>query len=81
MPDHAKKKVLNWLNGSECDLYRVLFFITIFISFFTCTCYRYKTFIHYQKNIDLYGVNRLVILIIVTVYEVINPCTSVFIFM
>ena len=26
------------------------FFVTIFISFFTCTCYRYKTFIQYQKK-------------------------------
>jgi len=24
--------------------------VTILISFFTCTCYRYKTFIQYQKK-------------------------------
>ena len=29
---------------------KLLFFVTIFISFFTCTCYRYKTFIQYQKK-------------------------------
>ena len=26
------------------------FCVTIFISFFTCTCYRYNTFMQYQKK-------------------------------
>ena len=30
----------------------IFFFLTISISFFTCTCYRYKTFIQYQKKTE-----------------------------
>ena len=33
--------------GIKCML---LFVVTIFISFFTCTCYHYKTFKQYQKK-------------------------------
>ena len=32
------------------NLTKVCFFVTIFISFFTCTCYRYKTLIQHQKK-------------------------------
>ena len=35
---------------SDFVKHSIIFFVTIFISFFSCTCYRYKTFIQYQKK-------------------------------
>ena len=35
---------------SDFVKHSIIFFVTIFISIFSCTCYRYKTFIQYQKK-------------------------------
>jgi len=37
-------------SSSESQLIYLFYFVTIFISFFTKKCYRYKTFIQYQKK-------------------------------
>ena len=47
---------IEWVWSESCKYglirhrLQIFFFVTIFISFFTCTCYRYKTFIQYQKK-------------------------------
>ena len=47
---------IEWVWSESCKYglirhrLQIYFFVTIFISFFTCTCYRYKTFIQYQKK-------------------------------
>ena len=37
-------------NLVRLEMYQISFFVTNFISFVTCTCYRYKTFTQYQKK-------------------------------